>query len=121
MHLTFRIDPNEDEIDASSKILTEYHFNVNDDETHDNMFVQHYFKFHCEFLTLQGFLLPIEHIVFSNGCASQFKCTKALFFVVCYPSLIRRDDLPLGCAMQWNHFGSNHGKGRWDGARATMK
>jgi hypothetical protein len=25
------------------------------------------------------------------------------------------------CAMQWNHFGFSHGKGRWDGARVHVK
>jgi hypothetical protein len=25
------------------------------------------------------------------------------------------------CAMQWNPFGSSHGKGRWDGVGAHVK
>jgi hypothetical protein len=99
VHLTFCIDRNWDEIDASSRIMIEYHFYVNNDKTHGNLFVQHCFKLHYKFLTLQGFLLLVEHIVFSNGCASQFKYPKAQFFVAHYPSLTRRDDLPLGCAM----------------------
>jgi hypothetical protein len=63
----------------------------------------------------------VEHIVFSNGFASQFKCIKAFFFVTHYPSLTKKDNFPLGCPMQWNHFGFGHSKGCWDGARATMK
>ena len=69
----------------------------------------------------QGFLLPVEHIVFSDGCSSQFKCAKNLYFVAKYPSLTRTSDLPLGCTMQWNWFGSGHGKGRWDGAGVHVK
>jgi hypothetical protein len=46
---------------------------------------------------------------------------KNFFFVTRYPSLTKKDDFPLGCAMRWNHFGSGQSKGRWDGARATMK
>jgi hypothetical protein len=99
VHLTFCIDPNWDEIDASSKILTKYHFYVGDNKTHDNMFVQHCFKLCWEFLTLQGFLLHVEHITFFDGCTSQFKCANILFFVAHYPSLTKRDDLPLGRAM----------------------
>lgn len=121
MHLTFRIDSSWGEVDTSSRILTEYHFYVNDDETHDNLFVQHCFKLHWEFLGVQGHLVPIEHIVFSNGCTSQLKCAKVLFFVVRYPSLTKSEDLPMGCFMQWNHFGSGHGKGHWDGVGVHVK
>jgi hypothetical protein len=46
VHLTFRINPNWDGIDLSCKILTEYHFYVSDDETYDNIFIQHCFIFH---------------------------------------------------------------------------
>lgn len=55
--------------------------------------MQHCFKFHWEFLTLQGLLLHVEHILFFEGCTSQFKCAKVMFFVVCYPSLTKKDDL----------------------------
>jgi hypothetical protein len=72
-------------------------------------------------LGFQVFLLPIEHIVFSNGCAFQFKCARSFFFVVRYPSLTRNEELPMVCAMQWNYFGFGHGKGRWDGARPHVK
>jgi len=35
--------------------------------------------------------------------------SKSFFLVARYPLLTRKDDLPLGCAMQWNHFGFGHG------------
>jgi hypothetical protein len=95
VHLTFRIDPNWKEVDASSRILTEYHFYINDDKSHDNLFVQHCFKLHWKFLGHQGFLLLVEHIVFSNGYASQFKCVISHFFVARYPSLTKSEELPI--------------------------
>jgi hypothetical protein len=72
-------------------------------------------------LGFQGFLLFVEHIVLSYGCVSQFKCARSLFFVACYPSLTRNEELPMGFAMQWNHFDYGHGKGRWDGVGAHVK
>jgi hypothetical protein len=121
VHITFRIDPHWDEVDVRAKILTEYHFYVSDDKIHDNLFVQYCFGLHWLFLRESGHALPVEHIVFSDGCSSQFKCARSLFFVTRYPTLTRSPQLPNGCAMQWNHFGSGHGKGRWDGAGATIK
>jgi len=50
MDLTFQIDPNYDKIDTTSRILIKYHIYVKDDKTHDNIFVQHCFKLHWEFL-----------------------------------------------------------------------
>ena len=88
---------------------------------HDNQFVQYCFSLHQNFLMQQGFPLPMEHVVFSNGCSSQFKCVKNLYFMARYPSLTCTSDLPLGCTMQWNWFGSEHGKGRWDGGGAHVK
>ncbi len=72
------------------------------------------------FLDYKAFYCLLNTFFF-NGCPSQFKCAKTLFFVLHYPSLTKRDDFPLGCAMQWNHFGSGQGKGRWDGVGATVK
>ncbi len=41
--------------------------------------------------------------------------------MACYPSLTKCDELPLGTCMQWNYLGSKHGKGRWYGARVSIK
>jgi hypothetical protein len=38
-----------------------------------------------------------------------------------YPSLTKCDELLIGTCMQWNYFGSGHGKGRWYGARVSIK
>ena len=121
MHITFRIHPGWNGEDPQTRLLTEYHFYISDDKSHDNQFVQYCFSLHQNFLMQQGFSLPVEHIVFSDGCSSQFKCAKNLYFVARYPSLTRTSDLDLGCTMQWNWFGSGHGKGRWDGVGAHVK
>ena len=121
MHITFRIHPYWDGVDPQMRLLTKYHFYISDDKSYDNQFVQHCFSLHQDFLIQQGSPLPVEHIVFSDGCAAQFKCAKNLYFVARYPSLTRSNDLPSGCTMQWNWFGSGHGKGRWDGAGAHVK
>ena len=121
VHITFRIHPEWDGVDSQTMLLTEYHFYISDDKSHDNQFVQHCFSLHQDFLIQQGFPLPVEYIVFSDGCTAQFKCAKNLYFMARYLSLTHTNDLPLGCTMQWNWFGSGHGKGRWDGAGAHVK
>ena len=121
VHISFRIHPEWDGLDPQTRLLTEYHFYISDDKSHDNQFVQHCFSLHQAFLMQQTYPFPIEHIVFSDGCSAQFKCAQNLYFVARYPSLTRSDDLPLGCTMQWNWFGIGHGKGRWDGAGAHVK
>jgi hypothetical protein len=121
VHITFRIHPEWDGVDPETMLLTEYHFYISDDKSHDNQFVQYCFSLHKDFLVQQGYPVPVEHIVFSDGCAAQFKCAKNLYFVARYPSLTRTNVLPLGCTMQWNWFGTGHGKGWWDGAGAHVK
>jgi hypothetical protein len=102
LHITFRLNPNWNSIDLASRILIEFHFYISDDKTHDNLFVQHCFSLHWNFLSVQGFPSPLEHIVFNDGCATQFKCAKSLFYVVRYPSITKTEEMPLGCQMQWN-------------------
>ena len=121
VHITFCIHPHWDGVDPQTRLLTEYHFYISDDKSHDNQFVQHCFSLHQDFLIQQGSPFLAEHIVFSDGCATQFKCAKNLYFMARYPSLTCSNDLPSGCTMQWNWFGSGHGKGRWDGAGAHVK
>jgi hypothetical protein len=49
----------------------------------------------------------MEHWVYSDGCAGQFKGAIAMYFVARYPGLTG------GCKMRWNFFGSSHGKGQY--------
>jgi hypothetical protein len=74
-----------------------------------------------QYLQNQSYPLPIEHIVFSDGYSSQFKCGRFLFYVARYPSLTNSEELPFRTCMEWNHFGSGHYKGRWDGVGAFIK
>ncbi len=43
------------------------------------------------------------------------------FYVSCYPPLTKCPKLPIAICMQWNYFGSGHGKGKWDGPKAHIK
>ena len=97
VHITFSLNPNWDSINLASRILIEYHFYISDDKTHDNLFVQHCFSLYWNFLSVQGFPLSFEHIIFSDGCATQFKCAKSLFYVARYPSITRIKEMLLGC------------------------
>jgi hypothetical protein len=74
-----------------------------------------------QYLQNQSYPFPIEHIVFLDGYSSQFKCGRFFFYVARYPSLTNSEELPLRTCMQWNYFGSGHGKGRWDGIGASIK
>ena len=79
------------------------HYYISDDKKHDSLFVQHCLLLHWR-LSANG-ERPMEHWVFSDGCAGQFKGATAMYFVARYPSLTN------GCTMVWNYFASGHGKG----------
>jgi hypothetical protein len=100
--------------------VKEIHYYLFDDRTHDSLFVQHCFLLNWDHVNSQGFK-PKNHIVWSDGCSSQFKSARAWYFVSRYPSLIRSLDLIDGCQMCWNYFGSGHGKGEVDGTGALLK
>lgn len=102
--------------------MIEYHFYISDDyKVNDNLFLQHCFRLDKQLLQSKNYPLPIKHIVFPDGCSSQFKCARSFFNVSHYPSLTKCQELPLGTYMQWNYFDNNHGKGRWDGVGASIK
>jgi hypothetical protein len=64
---------------------------------------------------------PLQHVVWSNGFFTQFKSSRAWFFVGRYPSMTSFVALPLGCQMTWNYFAFCHGKGEVDGVGALCK
>ena len=99
VHITFCIHQEWDGLDPQTRLLTEYHFYISDEKSHNNQFVQHCFSLHQAFLMQQGYPLLVVHIIFSDGCSVQFKCAKNLYFVARYPSLTSTNDLPLGCTM----------------------
>ncbi|KAG0631145.1 hypothetical protein M758_1G230800 [Ceratodon purpureus] len=121
VHITYRINDSHNPEDPQSKRLsTEYHYYISDDRVHDSLFVQHCLMLHWSALVAAG-KIPSRHIVWSDGCASQFKGAKAFFFVAKYPSLTVSDNLPTGCKLDWNYWGTGHGKGPHDGAGACVK
>jgi hypothetical protein len=64
-------------------------------------------------LQSQNYPMLMDHIVFLDGSSSNFKCGGSLFYVSCFPSLIKCKKFPFGTCMQWNYFVGGHGKGRW--------
>jgi hypothetical protein len=63
----------------------------------------------------------MDHLVWSDGCASQFKSSKASYFVVSYPFLTECGVLFNGCQLVWNVFATRHGKGEVDEEGALLK
>jgi hypothetical protein len=122
VHLTWKINFNfKIGDDEKTRVITKYHFYILDDRTHDNLFVRHCFKWHWSWLQAQNIELLTEHTVWSDRCASQFKCARAWFHVSKYQALIKSVGLPWGCVMGWNYFGTSHGKAQWDGATTYVK
>lgn len=114
IHIMFWVDPmNGPRIDER-KIIKEKHFYILDDKEHDTLFVQHCFMMHWQLLTQQG-IRSTQHWVWSDGCAGQFKASRAMYFVCRYLSFTN------GFNMSWIFFGMGHGKGEWDGAGAIVK
>jgi hypothetical protein len=102
VHITHRML--EDELTGEERMLKETHYYISDDRAHDTLFVQHCLLEHWKWLHAQGFSL-VEHSIFSDGCAGQFKGRQGMYFVARYPGLTE------GCHMRWNYFGTAHGKG----------
>jgi hypothetical protein len=65
--------------------------------------------------------LFVEHIVFSDGYSSQFKCGRSLFYKAHYLSLTKCDELGTWNLHAVNYFDSGHGKGWWDEAGVSIK
>lgn len=81
VHITYQVNESHNPSDPKSKRLrTEYHYYISDDRVHDSLFVQHCLVLHWRSLVAAG-NIPGRHIVWSDGCASQFKGAKAWFFV----------------------------------------
>lgn len=104
VHITYRRNPDFVEDGDFPKLIKAAHFWISDDREHDTLFVQFCFIQHWEWLQSQG-VTPREHWVFSDGCSSQFKACRPMYFVSRYPGLTG------GCQMKWSYFGTGHGKG----------
>ena len=89
MHICYRWNPlfiAEPESNAP-KLLTEYHYYISDAPEHDTLFVQHCFARHWRHLTERG-IIPNEHVVWSDGCAAQFKSRRCWYHVSKYFSYL---------------------------------
>jgi hypothetical protein len=61
-------------------------------------------------------------VVWSNGCSTQFKCSRAWYYIARYPHLtICEPEGPKGVQMCWNYFAFGHCKGEVDGVGAFMR
>ncbi len=98
-----------------SRLIKEVHYFTSDDKEHDSLYVQHCFMLFWEHMKQLGYF-PFQHIVWSDGCSSQFKSSRAWFFVAQYPSLTSCVALPSSCSLTWNYFASGDGKGEVDGS-----
>ena len=81
VHITYTVNPDYDVAHSkSNKRLTEYYYYISNDPKHDNLFVQHCLNLHWTTLCTEG-RAPTRHIVWSGGCATQFKGAMAFFYV----------------------------------------
>ena len=85
VHICYRWNPIylADQTSGAPKLLTEYHYYISDAPEHDTLFVQHCFALHWKHLTGRG-IRPNEHIVWSDGCAAQFKSRRCWYHVSRY-------------------------------------
>ena len=85
VHICYRWNPVylADRGSDAPKLLTEYHYYISDDQEHDTLFVQHCFALHWRHITDRG-ITPNEHIVWSDGCAAQFKSWRCWYHVARY-------------------------------------
>ncbi len=118
---TFPIDtPTTNLIVVESNIIKEVHYFIYYDTSHDTLYVQHAFM--LQWNHLQSVACNMNnHIIWTDGCSSQFKRVRAWYFVSRYPSLTTFNGNPKVYQLVWNFFITRHGKGEVDGARALLK
>jgi hypothetical protein len=82
VHIMYTVNPAYNPEDPKSKrLLTTYFYYISDDRVHDTLFVQTCLMLHWKHLMLEASTIPSRHVVWSDGCAAQFKGAKAWFFV----------------------------------------
>lgn len=88
VHITYKKSLNFDNTTPNQNppILKEVHYYILDNKTHDSLFVQHALTLHWEFLKGKG-CYHKEHIVWNDGCSTQFKSARAWYYVARYPQL----------------------------------
>lgn len=84
VHIMYRVNDHFNPQDPKSKRLkTDYFYYVSDDPKHDSLFVQFCLNLHWTMLSAWG-KAPNRHIVWSDGCAAQFKGATAWYYVARY-------------------------------------
>jgi hypothetical protein len=85
VHICYKWNPNYVHAieNGEKRSLTKYHYYIFDDNNHDTFLVQHYFELHWAHLTTRG-SWPNKHLVWSNGCATQFKSQRTWYHVAWY-------------------------------------
>ena len=77
VHITYTMNLHYNPLDLLSKRLNiEYSYYISDDRKHDSLFVQKCLTDHWQYLKRQD-TYPCCHIVWSDGCAAQFKYSTA--------------------------------------------
>ena len=62
-------------------VIKEYHFYISDDHTHDTHFVQHCIEKNFYDSLKSRKVEFIEHWIWSDGCAGQFKSSRSFFIM----------------------------------------
>jgi hypothetical protein len=120
MYITYHWNKDFDPFELGFRILKDIHYYIYDEKEHDTFFVQHAFILQWLFMKERG-CFPQHHVVWSNGCASQFKSAQSWFFISRYHNETICRKLTSGCQMTWNYFATGHDKGEVDGVGALLK
>jgi hypothetical protein len=89
VHITYRVNVEYDATNPQSFwVLTEVHYYINDDKTHDRLFVKHAFILHWGYMKNKG-CFPKQHLVWSDGYSTQFKCVKSMVLYYLWPKTKR--------------------------------
>lgn len=79
--ITYSYNPTYSPCVQMSRLIKEVHYFISNDNEHDTLNVQHCFMLLWEHMKQLGYF-PFQHIVWLDGCSSQFKSSRAWFFVV---------------------------------------
>ena len=89
-------------------------FCISNDLTHDASAVSAFIKVLVEHLQLH--YPSITNIkIWSDGCAAQYKSRRPMF------NLAHQFEIPQHLSVEWNFYGSRHGKGESDGETGVIK
>lgn len=82
---------------------------ISDDKTHDSHAVDHFYRLAVKVVEEITDIDFQHHIQWTDGCATQYKCRTAFYYLICTDNMMR------------NFFESGHGKGPSDGESGVIK